>query len=529
MVKVLIADEMSPRAAEIFADRGVETDVKTGLSPDELIACIAEYDGLAIRSATKVTAAVLAAAENLKVIGRAGIGVDNVDQAAATTRGVCVMNTPFGNSITTAEHAITLMMALARDIPSANSSTHAGKWEKSRFMGVEMFAKTLGIIGCGNIGAIVADRAQGLKMKVVAYDPFLSDDRALALGVEKLDLDSLFARSDFISLHTPLTEQTKGIINSGNIAKMKDGVRLINCARGALVVEADLKAALESGKVAGAGLDVFPEEPAKESVLFGLENVVATPHLGAATSEAQENVAVQVAEQMSGFLLNGAVTNALNMPSVSAEEAPRLAPYFQLARELGGFAGQLTRSGIRAVHVEYEGHVAELNTRPLTALVLEGLLSSLMDTVNMINAPLIAKERNVEVRETRNSAPGDYQTLIRVTVTTDNQTRDVAGTLFAGQRPRVVQVKGIKLEAELGAHMLYVTNADKPGFIGALGTALGDAGVNIATFHLGRRPEGGDAIALVEVDEAISEAVLAQVRALPNVRQAQSLNFSLSN
>ncbi len=525
MPKVLISDKMSPRAAEIFTERGVDVDVKTGMSPEELIACIADYDGLAIRSSTEVTSEVLAAATNLKVIGRAGIGVDNIDQVAATANGVCVMNTPFGNSITTAEHAISLMMAVARDIPTANASTHAGKWEKSRFMGVELFAKTLGIIGCGNIGAIVADRAIGLKMKVIAFDPFLTEERARDIGVEKVDLDILLARADFISLHTPLTDQTRGIVSTANIDKMKDGVRLINCARGPLVVEADLKAALESGKVAGAALDVFPEEPAKESVLFGMEGVVATPHLGASTSEAQENVAIQVAEQLSDFLLTGAVTNALNMPSVSAEEAPRLKPYFELALELGSFAGQLTRSGLKGVEVEYEGHVATLNTRPLTALVLDGLLSSVMDNVNMINAPIIAKERNIEVKEVRRDGSGDYSTLIRVTLTTEHQIRDVAGTLFADQRPRVVQVKGIKLEAELGDHMLYVTNEDKPGFIGGLGTALGDAGVNIATFHLGRRPEGGDAIALVEVDSALSDEVLATVQALPNVKRAQALNF----
>jgi len=525
MPKVLISDKMSPRAAEIFQERGVDVDVKTGMTPEELIACIGDYDGLAIRSSTKVTAEVLAAATNLQVIGRAGIGVDNVDQVAATAQGVCVMNTPFGNSITTAEHAISMMMALARDIPAANSSTHAGKWEKSRFMGVELFAKTLGIVGCGNIGGIVADRAIGLKMKVIAFDPFLTEERARFLGVEKVDLDDLFARADFISLHTPLTDQTKGMINSANIAKMKDGVRIVNCARGGLVIEADLRMALDTGKVAGAALDVFPEEPAKESVLFGLENMVATPHLGASTSEAQENVAIQVAEQLSDFLLNGAVVNALNMPSVSAEEAPRLKPYFELAQELGSFAGQLTRSGLKGIEVEYEGHVATLNTRPLTALVLEGVLSSILDTVNMINAPTIAKDRNIEVKEVRRDGSGDYSTLIRVTLTTERQIRAVAGTLFADQRPRVVQVKGIKLEAELGDHMLYVTNEDKPGFIGALGTTLGDAGLNIATFHLGRHPEGGDAIALVEVDEAISENVLSKVQALPHVRRAQSLNF----
>ena len=525
MARVLVSDKMSPLAEATFRERGVEVDVRPGLSPDELIQCIADYDGLAVRSATRVTADVLEAGPNLRVVGRAGIGVDNIDLEAATARGVCVMNTPFGNSITTAEHAIAMMMALARQIPEADRSTQAGKWEKNRFMGVELYAKVLGIIGCGNIGAVVADRAQGLKMKVIAYDPFLSPERAQDLGVEKVEFDELLSRADFVSLHTPLTDSTRGIIDAAAFAKMKPGVRVVNCARGGLVVEADLKQAIEDKIVAGAAVDVFSEEPARENTLFGLSEVVATPHLGAATNEAQDNVALQVAEQISDYLLTGAVTNALNMASVTAEEAPRLKPYFELARELGSFAGQLTTTAIKAVHIEFEGHVAALNTRPLAAIVLEGLLGAQLDTVNMINAPIIAKQRNIDVKETRDENPGDYQTMIRVSVTTERQTRDVAGTLFADQRPRVVQVKGIKLEAELSPHMLYITNEDKPGFIGALGTTLGDAGVNIATFHLGRAERGGDAIALIEVDEPVSAETLNRIRDLHHVVQAQPLNF----
>ncbi|MFP6747699.1 MAG: phosphoglycerate dehydrogenase [Alphaproteobacteria bacterium] len=526
MVKVLISDKMSPRAAEVFRDRGVETDEKPGLSPADLVEIIGQFDGLAIRSATTVTAAVLAAAKGrLKVIGRAGIGVDNIDQEAATAQGVCVMNTPFGNSITTAEHTIAMMMALARQIPAADRSTQTGKWEKNRFMGVELYGKVLGVIGCGNIGAIVCDRAIGLKMRVVVYDPYLSEERARDLGVERVDLDGLLARADFITLHTPLTDATRGIINQRTIARMKPGVRIINCARGGLMVEEDLRAAIDAGHVAGVALDVFSSEPARENVLFGSEAVVATPHLGAATTEAQVNVAVQVAEQMSDYLLTGAIANALNMASVSAEEAPRLRPYFTLARELGSFAGQLTQTALKSVHIEYQGHVAGLNTRPLTAIVLEGLLRPLLDNVNMINAPVVAKERGIEIKETREEKPGDYQTMIRVSVTTEKQTRDVAGTLFADNRPRIVQVKGIKLEAELVAHMLYITNEDQPGLIGALGTVLGNGGVNVATFHLGRAEPGGDAIALIGVDQPIDEAVLTAVRALPHVAQAQVLKF----
>jgi D-3-phosphoglycerate dehydrogenase len=525
MVRVLIADELSPRAVEIFAARGIKADVRTGLQPAALEEAIGEYEGVAVRSATKVTAKVIARADRLKVVGRAGIGIDNIDLAAATQRGIVVMNTPHGNSVTTAEHAIALMFALARQVPAADRSTQAGKWEKSRFMGVELAGKTLGIIGCGNIGSIVADRAHGLKMKVIAFDPYLSEDRACDLNVEKVELDDLLGRADFITLHTPLTDSTRHIINAATLANTKPGVRIINCARGELVVEEDLKAAIESGHVAGAALDVFTVEPARSSSLFGLEQVIATPHLGASTAEAQEKVALQVAEQMADFLLTGAVTNALNMPAVTAEEAPKLKPYLALAQQLGSFAGQLTRSGLRAVTIEYEGHAAELNTRPVTAVALAGLLTPLLDNVNMVNAPLIARERNIEVSEIKHSRPGDFQTLIRLAVTTERQSRAVAGTLFGGSRPRLVEIKGIAIEAELGRHMLYITNHDKPGFIGRLGTLLGDERINIATFHLGRSAPGADAIALIEVDQPVSEQVLGRIRAIQDVVQASALSF----
>jgi D-3-phosphoglycerate dehydrogenase / 2-oxoglutarate reductase len=524
MPKVLIADDLSPRAIEIFRERGIEVDRKVGLKPDELAAIIGDYDGLAIRSATKVTAGLLERATNLKVIGRAGIGVDNVDQAAATARGIVVMNTPFGNTITTAEHAIAMMFALARQIPAADRSTQAGKWEKSRFMGVELYAKTLGVVGCGNIGAIVAERALALKMKVIAFDPFLSDERAVALGVEKVELEELLHRADFITLHTPMTDQTRGLLNAETLAKCKKGVRIINCARGGLVVEEDLRAALDSGHVAGAAFDVFVNEPARENVLFGLDTVVTTPHLGAATEEAQENVALQIAEQISDYLLTGAVSNALNMPSITAEEAPRLKPFMGLAEQLGSFAGQLTESGLRKLTVEYRGYVAELNTRPLTALILMGLLKPLLNSVNMVNAPVIARERNLDVTEVKNDQSGDFQSLIRVTVETERQTRAIAGSLF-GSKPRVVQVQDINFDAQLGPHMLFIRNEDKPGFIGKLGTALGDAGVNIANFHLGRSPGNGHALALVEIDEPCSEAVASRIAKIDGVIQAKMLRF----
>ncbi len=504
--RVLISDKLSPTAVQIFRDRGVEVDYQPdlGKDKDKLFAIIGDYEGLAIRSATKVTEKILSAAKNLKVIGRAGIGVDNVDVPAATAKGVIVMNTPFGNSITTAEHAIAMMFALARQIPEANASTHAGKWEKNRFMGVELTSKTLGIIGCGNIGSIVAERAIGLRMHVIAFDPFLSAERAVDLGVEKVELDELFRRSDFITLHTPLTDKTRNIIDISAILKMKKGVRIINCARGGLIVEADLKAALDSGHVAGAALDVFEVEPATEHPLFGHPNVVCTPHLGASTTEAQENVALQVAEQMADYLMKGAVQNALNMPSITAEEAPKLTPFVKLAEQLGSFAGQLTEEGIKEIRIEYEGEVAGMNTRALTAAAITGVLRPLLQTVNMVSAPIMARERGVQVSEVRRDAAANYDSLVRLVVVTDQgRERAVAGTVFADGRPRIVEIKGIKMEAEFSPSMIYVTNEDKPGFIGRFAGLLGDAGINIATFSLGRHAPGADAICLVEVDGTV--------------------------
>jgi len=525
--KVLISDALSPAAVAIFKDRGLEVDFQPNLGKDKdkLAATINGFDGLAIRSATKVTAKMLEQAKKLKVIGRAGIGVDNVDIPAATARGIIVMNTPFGNSITTAEHAITLMLALARQIPEADASTRAGKWEKNKFLGVEIFGKTLGVIGCGNVGSIVADRAIGLKMKVIAYDPYLSAERARNLGVEKVELDELWRRADFITLHTPLTDKTRNIINADTLALAKKGVRLINCARGELVEEAALYDALKSGHVAGAALDVFTEEPATQSPLFSLPNVVCTPHLGASTMEAQENVALQVAEQMSEYLLRGAISNAVNFPSISAEEAPKLKPFVALAEKLGSFAGQLTETGITRVQISYEGVVAQMNTRALTSAALAGLLRPMLQDVNVVSAPVVAKDRGIIVEETRREAEGDYESLITVTVTTDRQSRHVSGTVFADGRPRIVNIKGIRMDAEFGPSMIYITNLDKPGFIGKFSSTLGDAGINIATFHVGREAPGGHAVALIEIDGELPPNVLAKVRALPQVQQARPLRF----
>ena len=523
--KVLISDKMDPKAAQIFRERGVEVDEITGKTPEELKAIIGQYDGLAIRSATKVTKEILDAATNLKVVGRAGIGVDNVDIPAASAKGVVVMNTPFGNSITTAEHAIALMFALARQLPEADASTQAGKWEKNRFMGVELTSKTLGLIGAGNIGSIVADRARGLKMKVIAYDPFLTSERAVELGVEKIELDDLLKRADFITLHTPLTDQTRNILSRENLAKTKKGVRIINCARGGLIDEAALKEGLDSGHIAGAALDVFVTEPAKENPLFGTPNFVSTPHLGASTTEAQVNVAIQVAEQMADFLVNGGVTNALNMPSLSAEEAPKLKPYMALAEKLGSLVGQLAHGAIKGLSIEVEGAAAELNMKPITGAVLAGFMRVHSDTVNMVNAPFLAKERGLDVREVRHDREGDYHTLVRVTAETASGPRSVAGTLFGNAAPRLVELFGVKVEADLTGDMLYVVNEDAPGFIGRLGTTLGEAGINIGTFHLGRVDAGGEAVLLLSVDEPVGADVIAKVEKLPGVKLVRALKF----
>ena len=524
MPKVLIADKMSVSAAEVFKNRGVDVDVITGLSKEELIKIIPEYDGLAVRSSTRPDAEIIAAATNLKVIGRAGIGTDNIDKKAATDRGVVVMNTPFGNAITTAEHAIAMIFAAARQIPAASARTQNGEWPKSDYKGVELYNKTLGVIGCGNIGTLVIERALGLKMKVIGYDPYLTEERAVALGIEKVELDDLFKRADFITLHTPLVEGTRGIVSRERLAMTKKGVILVNCARGGLVDEEALKDALETGHVRAAALDVFEVEPAKENILFGTKNFIATPHLGASTLEAQENVAVQVAEQMADYLLTGAVTNALNTPSISAEEAPRLKPFVDLADKLGTMMGQLLHDPVKTIEITYKGAVSELNSTPMSAAALAGLLKAAMPEVNMVSAPVLAKERGIDLKESFVAEAERAESLIRILVETEKRKFAIVGTIYRGE-PRIVRLFGVPMDAAFDPHLIYVRNDDKPGFIGKLGNLLGQAKINIATFYLGRMEQGGEAVCLISVDQEPTQSILDAIKDIDQVKIVDAVNL----
>ena len=525
MYKVLIADKLSEEAVSIFKENGIEAVVKTGLGEEELIKELETCDGLVVRSATKPNKNIIEKSKRLKVIGRAGIGVDNIDLEAATNNGKVVMNTPFGNSITTAEHAITLILSTARQIPFADKTTHEGKWEKSSIKGVEVTGKNLGVIGCGNIGSIVANRALGLHFKVIVFDPFLQDERAKDMGVEKVELNDLFKRSDFITLHTPLTEKTKNIINKDSFKLMKKGIRIVNCARGGLIDEEALKENLESGHVASAALDVFVNEPPKDSPLLGTKNLIMTPHLGASTTEAQEKVALQVAEQISDYLKTGAITNAVNTFSLTAKEYNSVQPYLKLSEQLGGFAGQLTENAIKRIEIEFEGQVSQINTQPLMQTMICALLKSNFDGVNVINSILVAKNKSIQISEIKHEKACEYQSCVTLTIETDKQTRSVSGTLFGG-KPRIVNIKGIKIEAELAKYNLYISNEDKPGFISNLSKILSDNNINIATFNLGRKDSGGEAIALISTDNPIEEKVLDSIKKLPLVIQAKTLTFN---
>ncbi len=522
--KVLIADSMSGMALKVFEERGIEVVQPGKLSVPELLDIIGEFDGVAIRSATKITPELLEHATRLKVVGRAGIGVDNVNVPACTKRGVVVMNTPFGNAITTAEHAMAMMLSLARHIPQATQSTKEGKWEKSRFMGIELTGKMLGLIGAGNIGSIVAKKSIGYGLKVQAYDPFLTEERADKLGVQKVDLDTLLSTSDIISLHVPKTPDTANIIDATALNKMKKDSLLVNCARGGLIDEAALYVALKSGHLRGAALDVYAVEPARENPLFELPNIICTPHLGASTSEAQEKVAVQIAEQISDYLLNGAINNALNAPSLSGEESKLLKPYLQLAQRLGSFVGQLTHDPIKSLSITYSGDVTTMSTAPLTTQIIQSVLEHHSSSINAVNAREVARERNIDLIEAFNDGKDAYPCRITVNVETESFSRRICGTLIQNQ-PRVIDVKGIPLESKLGEHMLYITNNDVPGVIGHIGVTTSECGINIANLHLGRADSGGNAIALLEVDAEPSENDLLRLQDLSDIQKVTYLHF----
>ena len=529
MSGILVADRLDPSVVEVIRSRGIEVRYEPELAkdPEALCRAVADAEGLAVRSAAKVTSDTLDAANRLRVIGRAGVGVDTIDVTAATARGIVVLNAPFGNTVTTAEHTIAMLLSLARHIPRADASLRAGRWERSEFLGLELFGKTLGVVGCGHVGSEVARRAMALGMRVLTYDPFLAPERAKALGVARIDdLESLLARSDIVTLHVPRTDDTRNLLSASRIAAMKPGARLINCARGGIVDEAALVEALEVGALAGAAIDVFDKEPVTSHPLFGLPNTVVTPHLGASTAEAQAKVSLQIAEDLCDFLLEGAVANAVNVPSLDAKEAQFLKPWMAVAQTLGTFVGQVTESSILKLAVEYVGDAGAHGTRPLTAAVIAAVLRpALGEGVNSVSAPAIARERGMRVTESVSDARGAFGSYVELVISTERQTRSIAGTVYSDGLPRIVQIKGVGLEAKPQPHMIYTTNADQPGFIGAIGTALGEAGVNIATFALGRGERGGEAIALLGVDQPPDASVLDRIRQLPMVRQVKAVRF----
>ena len=527
MQKVLVSDTLAKEGIEIFKNApGIEVDVMTNLTPDELKKIIKDYEGLAIRSATKVTRELIDKADNLKVVGRAGIGLDNVDVNTASKRGVVVMNTPGGNTITTAEHAISLMLSLARNIPQATASIKSEKWEKKKFMGTEVYNKTLGIVGIGRVGSIVADRALGLKMNVIAYDPFISPEVAEKIGITLVTLDELLESSDFISIHTPMTKETRGMINDATFTRMKDGVFIINCARGGIVNEKDLHDALVSGKVAGAALDVFEEEPTRNWDLVSLDNVICTPHLGASTDEAQRNVAIAIAQQIVEYLTNGTIKNAVNFPSVSSEILAIIRPHLILAEKLGKFEAQLVSGGIKEVIVEYSGEILNFTVAPITTALLKGLLSPLLsENINFINAPVIVKERGINVIESKSSSIKDYTSMISLTIKTTSEESYAAGTIFGKQDPRIVRINEFTLEAIPEGNMLVIYNHDKPGVIGNIGTTLAENNVNIARLQLSREQVDGQALVVLSTDSMVSEKVINKLKNLPNIISVTQLEI----
>ncbi len=525
-MRILVSDNIAAKGIEILKKAGLHVDVKVGMSSDELINCIGEYSGIVIRSATKITSEVLEKALNLKVIGRAGSGLDNVDKAVASKKGIVVMNTPGGNTITTAEHTVALLFALARNIPQANQSIKSGKWEKKKFMGVELFNKTLGIVGIGSIGAQVAKRAQALEMNIIAYDPFLNEEMAQGIGVRKVSLDELFQEADFITIHTPLTPETKNLINKETIALMKDGVRIINCARGGIVNESDIRDAIVRGKVGGVALDVLEKEPPDDLSLISLDQVICTPHLGASTREAQENVAIAVAEQIVDYFIHGTIKNAVNFPSIPADQAVKLRSYLKLAEKLGTFASQAFEGGVEEIDIEFKGEAMDITTEPVTIAALKGFLTPILEeTVNFVNAPLIAKERGIDVKETKSSDAGDYSTMLRLRIRSNDKENIISGTLFSKKDPRIIQINNFFIEIVPDGIMLYAKNIDRPGVIGGIGKILGDNNINIARMHFGRETEGGMAISVVSVDGELNTEILEKIKQVPHILSVKMINI----
>jgi D-3-phosphoglycerate dehydrogenase len=525
-VKVLVSDNLAETGIEkLQAVDEFEVEVNTSLTPDELVQVVKDYDALVIRSATKVTEEVIAAADNLRVIARAGIGLDNVDITAASKRGIVVMNTPEGNVITTAEHTIAMLMALTRNIPQACRSLKEGRWDKKKYRGREVFHKVLGIIGIGRIGRVVAERAKGLKMNVIGYDPYINPEMVEKLGIEAVTLDELLAKSDYITIHVPKTKETTDLVNADLFGKMKPGVFLVNCARGGIVNEAALLDALNEGTVAGAAMDVFAQEPPKDNPLVDLEQVICTPHLGASTDEAQENVAVAVAEQVIDYLKNNTIRNAVNAPSIDGEVLANLQPYLTLSEELGNVATQISQGPIQEVHVEYVGESAEVDTKTLTISLLKGLFTPILgDMVNFVNAPVHARERDIQVIESVRSEARDFKSLINVTVTTSEDKTSIAGTIFGKNEPRLVRINDFRLEAEMEGHLLFIFNIDTPGTIGAIGTCLGKHDINISMMDVGRMPERGQNIILLRTDSSVPEHVVNELLDMKNVTHVQVLN-----
>ncbi len=524
--KVLVSDPLSKKGLEILGKaKNLKYDIKSGLPPEELKKIITEYDGIIIRSETKLKAEIIEAGDRLKVIGRAGIGLDNVDLSAATKKGIVVMNTPQENAIAAAEHTIAMMLSISRKIPQATSSMKAGKWEKKKFMGVELYNKTFGIIGIGVIGTIVADRARALKMRVIAYDPYISKEVAEKKGVDLVSLDELLSRSDFISVHSPLTEETRNLIDKNAFSKMKDGVILINCARGGIVNEKDLYDAIKEGKVAGAALDVFEKEPAIGNPLLELEEVISTPHLGASTAEAQENVAIAIAQQVVDYLILGEARNAVNLPMVSPDILPFMRPYLKLGEKLGSFLGQISNYAIEEVVIEYHGEVVEYGIKPITTSVLKGLLTPFVgETVNFVNAQIMAKERGIRITESTIAKAEDFASLVAITARSKMEQNYIAGTLFGRKELRIVRLNDFFIEAIPEGHILLVNNYDRPGVIGNIGATLGDKNINIAMMQFGRDRMGGNAISLLHLDTPLPTGMLGEILRLPNiisVRQIQ--------